>query len=314
MEPMPYYEDTRLSLMARGLLAYFAARGTTEIALADIQQAEAGGMGRDRAMRLAAELKACGLLRRTRGGFILSPQARVNAPPIHPGEYVEKSESQEILTFRKNRLLDYTHKTPDPDSGSGSDPGVVNSADEKSVFPVLSDFSHVLTQTSLIGLPELPSPVAPPPSPVAPKRPRPPPPPAEAQALYAPLFELTATPRQGKRAMGVYSRARALWAEFAAVPAQVAAFETWFKRFSPAAQTAARERRPVNAPMPRQVYELWPAFLPWWQATQDAAARAAVRPPAPALDLAPLPAGTGRALYEAYRRPARHAPPPGELQ
>lgn len=215
----------------------------------------------------------------------------------------------------------------DPDSGlrtpdSESDPGVVKNTVELPDFRISVNtepaspepVSAVLTQTSLLGLPEPPPPVAPPPSPARPKRPRRTAADPGAVALYDALFTLCAAPRKGRAAMGVYTKARDLWAEFAAVPAQVAAFETWFKRFSPAAQTAARERRPVNAPMPRQVYELWPAFLPWWQATQDAAARAAARPPAPALDLAPLPAGTGRALYEAYRRPARHAPPPGELQ
>jgi phage replication O-like protein O len=130
-------------------------------------------------------------------------------------------------------------------------------------------------QLTLVGCSEPPPPsAAAPPAPTKPKRAR-----AhvaeEARALYAPLFVLTKSPRKGDAAMGVYTKARDLWLEFQATPEQVAAFWEWFKTFSQAAQIAARERRPLNPPKPRQVYEAWPQFLEWWQARQlDLARRA----------------------------------------
>lgn len=135
-------------------------------------------------------------------------------------------------------------------------------------------------QPSLVGLPE-PSPpsCAAPPAPTRPPRVRRENPPA-ARALYPAIFELCKSGQKGGKSMACRNLARDLSAEFQATPEQVGAFWDWFKTFSQAAQTAARERRPVNPPLPRQVYEAWPQYLVWYEAReaerrrqQEAAAR-----------------------------------------
>ncbi len=178
-------------------------------------------------------------------------------------------------------------------------------------------------QLTLAGCPEPPTPVALAPSPAESVKPTRPPRsrsdvPAEVRALYPPLFELTKSPRKGDAAMGVYTKAGDLWREFGATPEQVAMFWDWFKVFSRAAQMAARERRPLNPPKPKQVYEAWPLFLPWWQAKQEAAARAdearrraeeeaaaTVAPPA-----GDAPRLSGRELYRRTFGLPRPATPP----
>jgi hypothetical protein len=135
--------------------------------------------------------------------------------------------------------------------------------------------------------------------------------PSEAKALYPALFDLTKLPRKGRAAMGVYTKARDLWAEFSATPEQIAAFWDWFKLFSRAAQIAAREQRNLNPPLPSQVYELWPQYLEWWQARQADLARRAVaeqrrrEQPEPTGDDAPLRDRERLARYHPFkiRRP-----------
>lgn len=132
-------------------------------------------------------------------------------------------------------------------------------------------------QLTLVGCPEPPPPsCAAPPPPPKPARQRKTNPP-EAKALYPAIFELCKSGQKGEKGMACRNLARDLWREFEATPEQAAAFWDWFKVFSRPAQMAARERRPVNAPMPRQVYADWPQFLQWWQAKQAQAARDAER-------------------------------------
>jgi len=295
--------------MARGLLLHLHTTGATHITLADIQQAEPGGMSRERASRLADELRRGRYLHRTSTGYAL----------IHPGELgvmLPFAGFTDITT--SHPTFDSMHKTPD----QNQNPGAVETL--RDVCEVTISPHHAFTpadttrQEPLDGMPEAPSPVAATPSPAKPKRPRPPAPPAEVQALYPLLFELTKSPRQGKRAMAVYKKARALWAEFAATPAQLETFWAWFKMFSPAATAAAKERRPLNPPMPRQVYEAWPQFLPWWQAQQAHTAREAARvvfapePPVVAAGEPETPAER-RARIDALHpfRRFQTAPPPG---
>jgi len=304
--------QTRISLMATGLLLHLHTTGATRITLADIQQAEPGGMSRERASRLADELRRGRYLHRTSTGYAL----------IHPGELgvmLPFAGFTDITTSPTSHpTFDSMHKTPD----QNQNPGAVETL--RDVCEVTISPHHVFTpadttrQEPLDGMPEAPSPVAAPPSPAKPKRGRPPPAAAEIRALYPLLFDLTKSPRLGKRAMAVYTIARNLWAEFAATPAQLETFWAWFKMFSPAATAAAKERRPLNPPMPRQVYEAWPQFLPWWQAQQAHTAREAARvvfapePPVVAAGEPETPAER-RARIDALHpfRRFQTAPPPG---
>jgi hypothetical protein len=177
-----------------------------------------------------------------------------------------KSDFQEKPTF------DYSSCIESRDHDLEHVVGVV----EKSEIPENTDFSTEPHQQALSGLSETPTPVPAPPSQPKPKRARAEVP-AEAKALYPALFELTRLPRKGRAAMGVYTKARDLWQEFSATPEQIAGFWEWFKTFSRPAQMAARDQRPLNPPLPAQVYELWPQFLPWWEAKQAAVAREAAR-------------------------------------
>jgi hypothetical protein len=111
--------------------------------------------------------------------------------------------------------------------------------------------------------------------------------------------------------MATRNLCRDLAAEFTATPEQITAFWDWFRAFSPAARAAARDKRPVNAPMPRQVYEGWPEFLIWWKSKQDAAKREAERRAAqPAAEEVKAQRKAG---YEAWLRLSQWkepAPPP----
>ncbi len=259
---MTPFTDNSISLEARGALIYAITAGLEILTAQAIQDT---GCGRERAYRILSELAGSGHLTRVKNGY------RVAAFPalseLSPGENI-----QELRLFRKpeNHTLSTTYMY----ESSDHDQRVVKSYGF-SENPTLSDGES--GQLTLVGCPEPPPPVAVAPSPAEvakPKRPRNPPPPNEAKALYGPMFDLTKRPRSGKSAMGVYTKCAALWREFSATPEQVMAFWDWFKVFSVAAQHAARERRPVNPPLPRQVHEDWPRFSEWWQAKQAAAARA----------------------------------------
>jgi len=148
-------------------------------------------------------------------------------------------------------------------------------------------------------MPEAPSPVAAPPSPRKPARERRENPP-DAKALYPVAFALVRAPQKGGLAQATRNLCRDLWAEFAATPAQLESFWAWFRKCSPAGSAAAKERRPLNPPMPRQVYEAWPQFLPWWQAQQAHTAREAAAAERAAADAqsadAATPASRARAV------------------
>lgn len=273
-----------LSLAALGLLLRLQSHGENLFNLEHAQQAEAGGMGKDRALGLLAELKRAGCIHRTRGGYKL---AGSSPEPINNSGKHRSSGFQELSTT-------YLYRSSNQDQGS-----VVQVSESTEN----TDFPEVQVQAPLPGCSDAPTPVPPPPSPAKPKRPRNPPAPPEIKALYEPLFTLTKSPRKGEAAMGVYTKARDLWHEFEATPEQVSAFWGWFKTFSVAAQQAARERRPVNPPKPRQVYADWPQFLEWHEATRKAAARAAAeRERARAVETAPPSSGERLSGAELYRR------------
>lgn len=281
------FGNPSLSLMARGLLAHLYAIGATTFSLADLMCAEAGGVGRDRAIRLAAELRAAGLISRTRGGFTLS------SPSVHPVNCLNNSVFPVKSDFQENtELQQHAYR-----SSTGEICSVVAMPDFPENTELLKSGSETITQPALVGLPEHPSPAKP-------KRPRNPPAPPEVRAIYPALFTLTKSPPKGKRAQGVYVIARNLWRDYTATPEQVAAFWDWFKLFSTAAQQAARERRDLNAPMPRQVYEFWPQFLPWWEAKLVADARERARRAAEATVPAQPARGASAVGIHPFRRPA----------
>jgi len=256
---MTTFSDRRISLEARGLLAYLLESGLTSFSLADVQGA-GDHVGRDKAIRMALELRAAGYINRTRGGYLLSSSA---VELLNNYVFSGNTDFQEIRTF------DYIHV-----ESIDHDRSVV----EKSEIPENPYFSAEPVQPPLSGLSEPLPPVAPPPSlekPGRPVRERKPPQPPEVKALYPPLFELTKSPPKGRKAMGCYTIARNLYRDFGATPEQIAGFWDWFKTFSQASQIAARSQRPLNPPMPAQVYEAWPQFLAWWEARQIAARRQA---------------------------------------
>jgi len=282
MEPSPItFGDPHLTAEARGAIAFLLATGRSAFTIQDLRDA---GMGRDNAYRVREELKARNLARKASS----SAWELINFSGF---TYLRNSGSPEVPAD----IRQHAYKTPDQ-----TQKHAVESVPElpdfrKSGNPELASDN----QMPLDGMPEAPPPVAPSPSPPKPRRVR-----AvagnEARALYPALFELTKSPLKGRRAMGVYTIARNLWAEFAATPAQLESFWAWFRKCSPAGSAAAKERRPLNPPMPRQVYEAWPQFLPWWQAQQAHTAREAAAAERAAADAqsadAATPASRARAV------------------
>lgn len=261
---MTPFTDPRLSLEARGALAYALAAG---LEVVNAQHIQAAGCGRERAYRILSELAGAGYLARVHNGYRVTENPSL--PVLSPGE-----SERELRVFGKPE--NHTLSTTLIESLDHDLKRVVESYGFSENHTLSQGESEQLT---LDGCPEPPPPVAPPPSPAEPakpKRPRNPPPPAEVKALYGPMFDLTKRPRSGKSAMGVYQKCAALWREFQATPEQVGAFWEWFRAFSRPAQAAAREQRPLGPPLPKQVHEDWPQFLEWWRAReQDIARRAA---------------------------------------
>jgi hypothetical protein len=283
MEPITF-ADPHLSVEARGAIIFLLATGRTTFTLDDLR---AANMGRDAAYKVRGELQARNLARKSSG----STWELIN---FYGFTYFRISGNPEIELLRSSTVLE-------SDSGES-----VEAAKTSGNPEIRKDVPEPAQQQPLEGLSEPPSPVPPPPSRPA-RAPRPaaerkPPTPPEVQALYSGLFELTKSPRKGRRAMGVFTIARNLWGEFQATPAQVGAFWSWFKLFSEPARHAARERRDINPPMPRQVYEFWPQFLVWWRAKQDADARETARREQEAIrpvEASERPA-SGRAAMERY--------------
>lgn len=271
------YADPDLTVEARGTLAYLIAANLTTFTIEDMR---AAGVSRDTAYRVRDELKARNLARKA------------------------SSSAWELINFSG---FTYFRNYGNPEFQQHSyiesrehDHDAVGSIDFSGI-PENRKPEAEPTQQTLDGLPEAPNPVPPPPSPGKPVRERKPPAPPEIKALYPPLFALTKSPPKGRKAMGCYTVARNLHRDFGATPEQLLDFWDWFKTFSQAATIAARERRPLNAPMPAQVYEAWPQYKPWWDARQAQAARDAERraveeaaaPPPPS----DAPRLSGRELY-----------------
>lgn len=281
--------DMTLSFEARGVIAYLLAAQQSSIT---VQAVRGLGLGRDTAYRVCYELDLRGYFRKTGKSsynFLILESSPIELPDFrksgHELPNFRNSGNQEVATTLYIESRDH-------------DQSVV----EISELPEIRKLGSEPTQAALVGMPEPPPPVsAAPPSP--PARPRRKENPAGAKALYPAIFELCKSGQKGGKAQACRNLARDLWNEFTATPEQMAAFWSWFKVFSRAAQQAAKDRRPVNAPMPRQVYADWREFLTWWEARQAQAARDAERRAAeeaaatPPAATAEQPAVSGRELY-----------------
>jgi predicted transcriptional regulator len=279
--------DMTLSFEARGVVAYLLAAQHADTTVTAVR---ALGLGRDTAYRVCYELEL-------RGIFLKSGKSSYNFL-ISGSSTAEPAISSEFVAELPNFLI----------SGNQEDRATLI-RDSKELISTVAESAELPeirkpVQALLIGCPEPPPPVAATPSPKSPSKPRKENPP-EAKALYPAIFELCKSGTKGDKGQACRMLAKHLAAEFAATPEQVEAFWDWFKVFSQAASIAARERRPVNAPMPKQVYADWRQFLVWWEARQAQAARAAedrrraeeaaaAAPPPPPSD---APRLSGRELY-----------------
>jgi hypothetical protein len=285
--------DMTLSFEARGVVAYLLAARRLDISVQGVRDL---GLGRDTAYRVCYELELRGYFRKSGKSsynFLILESSTPELPDVRNFKY----ELPNFLISGNQEDRTTIHR-----ESSKHDQSVVVLTSATSQIPEIRKLDEP-TQQPLIDLPEPTPPHFAAPSP--PKKPRRKENPPEAKALYPALFELCKSGQHGGKAQGCRVIARNLFNEFGATPEQMAAFWEWFKMFSRAAQAAAKERRTVNAPLPKQVYADWREFLVWWEAKQVQAARkaderrraeeeAAARAALPPDD---APRLTGRELY-----------------
>lgn len=260
--------DMTLSFAARGVVAYLLAARQTSITVQAVRDL---GLGRDTAYRVCYELELRGIFRKSgksEYNFLILESSVGELPDF--GKF-----NAELPNFRNSGIQE--HRTTIHIESREHDLEHVVGSLETSQLPEIRKLADEVAQQPLAGLPEPPPPISavPPPPPRKPRTRRENPP--GAKALYPTIFDLCKSGQHGDKAQGCRIIARNLWNEYQATPEQLAMFWEWFRVFSRAAQQAAKDRRAVNAPMPKQVYADWREFLVWWEAKQAQAARDAER-------------------------------------
>lgn len=324
-----YAVDTRLSIHARGAIAFLQATMRTSFGVSDVQ---AAGVGRDRAYRIAEELVSAGYVRRQGRGWawaelpdfqedetnVKLPDFQELSPAPQASKVQEVPDFQEVIQcaigeFPEIQEVSITpdRKLPDfqeligaklPESQEVFTTSTTHDLDhdhESCVVVQILQFPEIQeVSEDLIADPNTHPPVAPPPSPRCERKA---PAPDAVRHLYPAIFELCGSGQKGGKAVACRNLARDLYAEFTANPEQISAFWEWFRSCSSAGRAAARDQRPLNRPLPKQVYAHWPEFLSWYAARQRRLA-----PPPPlavpgGVDMTPLSREQARVVMAELR-------------
>jgi hypothetical protein len=267
---MTYYaSDRSLSLETRGAAAALLSVGKTTFTVQDIRDA---GASKATAYRILGELRANGYVEKGGGhtwqwlkSYPVSGNPEIRKTGIHAHVL---DHDLDTSSKRSAALSDFPENEHDFNHSSDDGP----------------DLSDELTQTTLIGLPEPPTPgSAAPPSPAKARAPRKPKATPEQAAIRQALRDAAGWGPSAKANAQAAENGDALMAlDPRATPERITRFaRRYFPRHSPVARAAAARQDTVSHPTPGQVLQFWPGFQEWEQAQIAAAARQAEeqRPP-----------------------------------